>query len=106
MNEKIIEIATISLATGKTEADLIEASDRFQTFLSTQPGFISRALVHKSDGNFADVIEWKDKISAEAIMQIAVNSPECGAYFSVMNMEGMDPSEGVAHYSVLAEYQA
>lgn len=105
MTAKIIEIATITLAPGKTETDLVQASNAFQTFLSTQPGFIARRLVRKADGHFADVIEWKDKVSAEAIMQVAGNSPECGAYFSIMKMDGMDPTEGVAHYSVLAEYQ-
>ncbi len=106
MNEKIIEIANITLAPGKTEKDLVQASNTFQTFLSGQPGFIARSLVRKADGSFADVIEWRDRASADAIMQVAANSPECGAYFSVMDMAAMDPTEGVLHYSVLAEYQA
>ncbi len=105
MNEKIIEIASITLAPGKTEKDLVQASNTFQTFLSSQPGFIARSLVRKADGSFADVVEWQDRESAEAIMQIAANSPECGTYFSVMDMEAMDPTEGVSHYSVLAQYQ-
>ncbi len=106
MTNKIIEIATITLAPGKTENDLLEASNVFQSFLSSQPGFIARSLVRKSDGNFADVVEWQDQESADAIMQVASNSPECGAYFGVMNMEGVDPATGVTHYSVLANYKA
>lgn len=105
MNTKIIEIAAITLVNGKTEKDLVEASNRFQSFLSTQPGFIARSLVSTSNGQFADIIEWKDRACADAIMHVAASSPECHAYFCVMNMEGMDPSTGVAHYSVLAQYR-
>ncbi|MCO6184826.1 antibiotic biosynthesis monooxygenase [Rhizobium sp. L1K21] len=106
MKNRIIEIATVTLAAGKTEEDLVAASDQFQTFLSTQPGFIARTLVRKDDGLFADVVEWEDQASADTMMQAAAGSPECGAYFSVMNLADNNPATGVAHCTVLAQYQA
>ena len=48
MKTPITVLAPIKLATGKTEADLLAASDRFQEeFVSNQPGVLRRELVRK-----------------------------------------------------------
>ena len=105
MSNKVIEMAEIILAPGKTEADLLVASDKFQTeFLAAQPGFIERDLVRMEDGRYADVVRWESMEVAAAIMEKAANSPACQGYFSVMEMNPENPTEGVAHYEVLTSY--
>ncbi len=107
MSNKVIEMADIKLAEGRTEADLMHASQRFQSeFLSEQPGFVARELVRKSDGSYADIVWWDNEETAMAVMQKAESSEACRAYFSVMEMNPENPAEGVAHFSVLAGYAA
>lgn len=105
MSNTVIEMADIQLAEGRTEADLLNASERFQTdFLSAQPGFVARELVHKSDGSYADIVWWENEEAALAVLQKAENSKDCRTYFSVMKMNPENPSEGVEHFAVLAGY--
>lgn len=107
MSATVIELAEIKLAPGKSEADLIAASNRFQEeFLKDQPGFLGRDLTRRENGDYADLVRWADRASADAIMARARQSPACAAYFAVMRMDAGDPSEGVRHFDVLAAYPA
>ena len=107
MSNEVIELAEFKLASGKTEADLIAASERFQKdFLESQSGFISRHLTRMSDGQYADVIVWRDMAAAEAIMAQIENSLACADYFSVMALNPENPSEGVSHFQVLKIYKS
>lgn len=105
MSSTVIEMAEIKLAAGKTEADLLEASNRFQEeFLSVQPGFLGRELVRKEDGQYADIVRWASMEDAAAIMEKAATSPACGGYFSVMEFNPENPDAGVSHFGVLSSY--
>ena len=100
----IVEWAPIKLAKEKTEQDLLTASDIFQReFLAGQPGFLSRELIRKADGEYVDIVHWRSQADVEAIMAKVENSPACATYFSVMDM-----SEGTGSidlYTSLAAYK-
>lgn len=52
MNKMVTVLAPIRLAAGKTEADLLVASDRFQKeFADAQPGLIRRELIRTGTVN-------------------------------------------------------
>ena len=103
----IIELATINLADGKTEADLIEASKIFQSeFLDHQPGFIRRELVRKSEGKYIDIVHWRSQEDMNNVMQVIESSPAVQAYFSVMEFDPESPNNGVEHYSSVAVYES
>jgi hypothetical protein len=105
MSRPIVETARITLAPGKTEADLVAASGAFQTaFLDRQPGFLRRELLKLDDRSFLDFVHWKDQSAADAMMAAAMTSEACAAYFAVMDMGSGDPTAGVAHYASLATY--
>jgi Antibiotic biosynthesis monooxygenase len=104
MSQPVVETARIALAPGRTEADLIAASATFQSFLDGQPGFLSRELLKAADGSYLDLVHWQDHAAAEAMMQDAMTSPACQAYFAVMDMSAADPTAGVAHFDMLARY--
>jgi hypothetical protein len=100
-----VETARIRLADTATEADLIAASDRFQReFLSSYPGFLRRELMHAGGRDYLDLVHWASAEAAGAVMQAAMQSPACAAYFAVMDMGTGDPSAGVAHFRSLAVY--
>lgn len=105
MSGKVVELATIHLAKGKTEGDLISASDTFQReFLQQQAGFLRRELMRNEDGTYADLIHWRSMADAQAIMDKVAESPACQAYFSVMQVNPENPAEGVSHHDSLAVY--
>jgi DNA polymerase III epsilon subunit-like protein len=104
MSKTIVEIATIRLKSGVTEQQLIETSDSFQSFLDGVDGFLRRELLKQGDAGYADLVHWRDQAAADAMMALASTSPECLAYFELMDMDGMDPAEGVQHFASVAAY--
>ena len=103
----VIEWAPFRLADGVSESDLLRASDDLQAgFLANQPGFLRRDLLRGSDGQWVDLIYWADAASADRIMQIAMESRACLAYFRLMaGADGPDLAAGVLHYRRLKAYE-
>jgi len=107
MQNPVVETARIHLREGVTEAELIAASNRFQqAFLNAQPGFLRRELLRLDDRDYLDLVHWQDRAAADSVMEKAMESEHCHAYFAVMDMEAADPAEGVRHYASLATYAA
>jgi len=107
MTKPITVLAPILLAAGKTEADLLAASDTFQKdFAGKQPGLIRRELVRKSEGEYLDIIQFRSMEDAKVIIEKEKESPACHAFFVVMNMEmeTTDDSDGIDFYQSLATY--
>lgn len=107
MNNRIIELAAIRLAPGRTEEELVAASDRFQEqFLALQPGFLRRELARLDEHRFLDLVHWRSMADAEAVGGKIAGSSACQAYFAVMAFDPANPMEGVSHYQSLALYPA
>jgi len=88
MTDPIVELAKIRLAKGKTEADLLAASDQFQKdFLDAQDGFIRRELVREPSGDYIDIIHWESQAHADAVGAKIETSEDIGAYFSLMDFD-------------------
>lgn len=105
MTNPITVLAPIKLAAGKTEADLLAASDRFQKeFAGAQPGLLRRELVRKSEGEYLDIIQFRSMEDAEDIIE--KESAACHAFFSVMemDMDNPDTTAGIDFYQSLATY--
>jgi hypothetical protein len=102
----IIEWAPIRLAAGRSEKELLDASEAFQRdFLSVQPGFLRRELLRKSEREYVDIVHWQSAADAQAIMDKVANSQACAMYFAVMDMGTGDMTAGVDHFTSLAVYQ-
>lgn len=107
MNRPVVETARITLRPGVTRDDLVAASARFQAeFLSGYPGFLRRELLDGGDGSYLDLVHWADRATADGVLERAMQSPACQAYFSLMDMGDGDASAGVSHYESLAAYTA
>ncbi len=105
MTTPITVLAPIKLATGKTEADLLAASERFQReFVNDQPGVIRRELVRKGDGTYLDIVQFRSMKDAEEIMELEKESAACHAFFAVMDMDSADESDGEVFHQSLATY--
>ena len=105
MTTPITVLAPIKLAVGKTEADLLAASDRFQrAFVDAEPGIIRRELVRTGDGKYLDIIQFRSVEDAEAIIEKEKESAVCHAFFAVMNMDEADASPSIDFYPSLTTY--
>ncbi len=107
MTNPITVLAPIKLAAGKTEADLLAASDRFQKeFANDQPGLIRRELVRKIDGEYLDIVQFRSMEDAKDTIEKEKESAACHAFFSIMDMDmdTTDASNGVEFYQSLVTY--
>jgi len=105
MTKTVTVLAPIKLAAGKTEADLLAASDRFQQeFAGAQPGLIRRELVRTGDGEYLDIVQFRSVEDAKAIIEKEGESAACHAFFSVMQIDEADAGGGVDFYPSLATY--
>lgn len=94
MTNPVTVIAPIKLANGKTESDLLSASDRFQKeFVNEQAGVLRRELVRTAEGQYIDIIQFRSAEDAEDVMKKEQESTVCHAFFAVMDMEDIEDSE-------------
>jgi len=85
-------IAPITLAKGKTEADLLAASQQFQAeFVALEAGVLRRELVRKPDGTYLDIVQFKSEADYREVVKKEMESPVCAAFFSVMDLSDFDP---------------
>lgn len=92
-----IEIAEFALRPDTTEATLRDALVGLDAFLATQPGFIRRRSLR--DGvQCADLVEWRDRASADAGAQAVMQSPAAARYFALLDLAGAR----MRHFEVIA----
>ena len=106
MNEPVTVIAPIKLAPGKTEADLIAASNHFQEeFVSQESGVLRRELVRKNNNEYLDIIQFRSQQDADDVIEKEKDSAACHAFFAVMDMsEVKSADEVIEFYTSLATY--
>ncbi len=105
MQKPVTILAPIKLATGKTEADLLAASERFQSeFVSKEAGVIRRELVRTPDGNYIDIVQFRSAEDVEDITEKEKKSAVCHAFFAVMDFSDMDMEAGMELHQSLATY--
>lgn len=96
-----IETASFRLKPEIEETVFVAASDRFQReFLNAAPGFLSRELLRGAEGVYLDLIHWRSKEDAAAMMKTAETSPYCAAYFALMDLQDAT----MRHFESLAVY--
>ena len=69
MTNTITVFAPARLAPGKTEAELLAASDKFQKeFVRLQPGILRRELVKRQDGAYLDIVQFRSREDADDVI--------------------------------------
>ena len=105
MQNPVTILAPIKLAAGKTEADLLAASEKFQTeFVSKEPGVLRRELVRTPDGNYLDIVQFRSAEDVADITEKEKKSAVCGAFFAVMDFSDMDMEAEMEIHQSLATY--
>ena len=91
MTQPVTVLAPIKLAKGKTEADLIAASDQFEKdFVSQYPAVLRREMICVGEGEYMDIVQFSSKEEAEEVIKAEMGSPLCAEFFSVMDMSNAE----------------
>jgi general stress protein 26 len=88
LSQAITVLALIRLAAGKTERDLLKASDIVERDLvSKQPGVRQREMVRKVDGGYLDIVQFRSQADMDKVVALEMESPVCHQFFAVMDMD-------------------
>lgn len=61
MSTASMTLYRFSLTPGVKDADFLQASEKFQSFLNAQPGFQYRSLAKSEDGSWLETSYWENK---------------------------------------------
>jgi Antibiotic biosynthesis monooxygenase len=87
-NGRVLELVVYSLNEGVSREQFLGTNDAVSSWISKQPGFISRELVHDADGDrWVDVIWWETMEQAHAASELALTSESCSPMFALIDME-------------------
>lgn len=82
----VVEIVRLRPASGVTEAEFLEASDRFeQDYMKHRHGFQKRTLLRGDGGEWAVLVDWDTAEDAEASMDAFPNDPASAPFNAVLD---------------------
>jgi len=84
-----IEVVIFRAIAGTTSEQLQAAALAVTPVLAALPGFISREFGASEDGQFIDVVHWKDLASAKQAAEKVMSVPVCGQFFSLIEQSSM-----------------
>ena len=91
MTEKatIIEMVLFKVNDGIAPEKAKEQFIKLNKIVSSQDGFISRKTAISEDGQYLDLVYWKDLVSAQKASKNVLKNKEATAIFSIINQEQM-----------------
>ena len=90
MSKPVVEVVFFKLKAGQGLAAFERASEKIQKFLSGQPGYIRRELLHSSEsGQFVDLVHWSTREDAMNAAQQIMKSTDAGEFMSSLSQEGL-----------------
>ena len=93
---RVLELVVFKLNDGVSRDEFLATNDPVSTWISRQPGFISRDLSFDAEGDrWIDVIWWESLEDAGAVAELALSSESCAPMFALIDMESMLMLHGV-----------
>jgi hypothetical protein len=85
---KVLELVVYKLHEGVAREQFLATNDAVSSWISKQPGFISRELVYDPEGDrWVDVIWWETLEQAHAASKRSMTSESCSPMFALIEME-------------------
>jgi antibiotic biosynthesis monooxygenase (ABM) superfamily enzyme len=85
---KVLELVVFRLNEGVSREQFLGTNDAVSTWISKQPGFISRELSYDAEGDrWIDVLWWGSMENAAAAAERAMTSESCMPMFALIDME-------------------
>ena len=103
MKDKVLELVVYKLKESVSDEQFLGTNGAVSTWISKQPGFISRELVYDGEGNrWVDVIWWQTMEQAHAASELAMTSESCQPMFALIDMESALMLHGVPAIDTVA----
>jgi hypothetical protein len=88
MESKVLELVVFKLAGGVSREQFLGTVDAVSSWISRQPGFISRELSYDAEGDrWIEVVWWRTMGEAQAAAELAMASESCAPMFGLIDME-------------------
>jgi hypothetical protein len=102
----IMEWAPFRVRADVPNDQVLAASAKLQRdFLGAQPGFVRRDLLKTHDGQWIDLVVWRDQASADKAVQAAMRSAVCTEYFQIMDAdEQHNAGSGITHFRLMQSH--
>lgn len=84
-----IEVVVFKAKSGVSDNQLRTAALAVTPILKDMPGFISREFGASEDGQYIDIVHWKDLPSAKAAAEKVMGIPKCGEFFGLIDQNQM-----------------
>ena len=84
-----IEVVIFRAKSGVTNNQMQTAALAVTPILKGMPGFISREFGTSEDGQYIDVVHWKNLPSAKAAAEKVMGIPKCGEFFGLIDQNQM-----------------
>jgi len=97
MDERnVLELVVYKLKEGVSRQQFLGTNDAVSSWISNQPGFISRELAYDAEGDrWIDVIWWDTLEQAHAASEVSMTSESCTPMFALIDMESALMLHGV-----------
>ena len=96
MEGKVVELVVYKLNEGVSRDQFLGTNGAVSTWISKQPGFISRDLSYDSEGDrWIDVIWWESMEQAHAASEKSQTSESCLPMFAQIDEQSMLMIHGV-----------
>jgi hypothetical protein len=88
VSAKVLELVVYKLNEGVSRDQFLGTNDAVSSWISRQPGFISRDLAYDAEGDrWIDVIWWETMENAGAAAELSQTSESCAPMFALIDME-------------------
>lgn len=84
-----IEVVIFKAKNGISDNQLRTAALAVTPILKKMPGFINREFGVSEDGQYIDIVRWKDLPSAKAAAEKVMSIPKCGEFFGLIDQSQM-----------------
>lgn len=71
------------------DAELKVATFSVTSILEKMPGCLSREFGASGDGQYVDIVRWRNPSSAQTVAQQVMKIPECGKFFALIDESKM-----------------
>lgn len=93
---KVLELVVYKLKEGVSRQQFLGTNDAVSSWISNQPGFISRELAYDAEGDrWVDVIWWDTLEQAHDASELSMTSESCTLMFALIDMESALMLHGV-----------
>lgn len=100
VKEPILEMVLFKVKKGIKPQEAEKALKKLNELLLIQEGFISRKTAVAKDGQFLDLVSWKDLESAEKASKEIMKNKEALEIFSIIN----DTTMTFNHFNIFNKY--